>query len=200
MKIKSMMILAVISLMVLVGCSTNEIKADKDIPIKRMHGTFVIDPNNVNEVVGNADFIFVAYINKEKETVYKNPVQMETENGSKEVSTPYTNYSITVIDNIKGNLKKNNEIMIQKHGGLNKEKTEYFVFENDELLSVDKYYIISAYAQPDGSLLIAGPNSNLKLDYANKSDIMSSSEYKKYKDAVKNEVKTNRKRFKSIYE
>jgi len=200
MKIKSMIILAVISLMVLVGCSTNEIKADKDIPIKRMHGTFVIDPNNVNEVVGNADFIFVAYINKEKETVYKNPVQMETENGSKEVSTPYTNYSITVIDNIKGNLKKNNEIMIQKYGGLNKEKTEYFVFENDELLSIDKYYIISAYAQPDGSLLIAGPNSNLKLDYANKSDIMSSSEYKKYKDAVKNEVKTNRKRFKSIYE
>ncbi|MNH38937.1 hypothetical protein D3C79_1000410 [compost metagenome] len=62
-----------------------------------------------------------------------------------------------------------------------------------------RYYIFNTYNQPDGSILISGPNSNIELNINSKSEILSSEEYKKYVEAVKNEVKSDRKRFESDY-
>ncbi len=56
-------------------------------------------------------------VEKLEGTEYKFPVTVEPENGAKEVSSSNTNYSITVIDNIKEKLKKNTAIPIQKLGG-----------------------------------------------------------------------------------
>jgi len=87
-------------------------------------------------------------------------------------------------------------------GGVSKDSSSYILGEEDKLPTTGSYQIISAYAQTDGSLLIGlGTNSCVLLEYDNKNDILSSEEYKKYKNAFKNEVNiTNRERFKSIDE
>ena len=126
---------------------------------------------------------------------------METEGGgTKEVSSPYTIYSIQVIDNIKGNLQKNKSFDIAKAGGISKTGNTVYIYEGDELPQENKYYIMMAYAQPDGTILVSGLNSNILLNVTDKQDIVSSKEYKEYEKAFKNEVKSKRERFTSTFE
>ncbi|MGE8203065.1 cell surface protein [Heyndrickxia sp. NPDC080065] len=141
----------------------------------------------------------MGYVENLEGTEYKFPVTVETENGSKEVTSPYTNYSITVIDNIKGKLKKNTAIPMQKSGGISEDKNLYILYEDDLLPEGGKCYIFNTYNQPDGSILISRPNSNIELDITSKNKIVSSKEYKNYKKAVKNQVKSDRQRFISKY-
>lgn len=182
------------------ACSNKNDVSKNNLPITYLSGSFSIDVNDLSQIVGDADYVFVAEVKDKVETIYKNKVTIETENGIKEVSDPYTKYSITVIDNIKGKLKKNNEFSILKAGGISKDNKSIILYKDDELLQVGKYYIISAYAQPDGSLLISGSNSSLVLSETSKDKIRSSEEYKEYKKAFEKEVVTDRKRFKSLYE
>lgn len=170
-----------------------------NFPVSHLHGDFLINTDDPTEVVGAVDHVFVAKIESVVNTEYRDKVTLETENGSKEVYSPYTNYKISVIDNIKGKLKKNMIIDIVKEGGVSKEKNFVIVYENDILPEVGKYYILNAYTQEDGTLLISGPNSNILLNSQNKNDIVSSTEYKNYKKYYDNEKKITRDRFKSIY-
>ena len=177
---------------------SNDIIANT-LPVYHLHGYYVIETDDPTEVVGAVDHVFVAKIESVVNTEYRNKVTLETENGSKDIYDPYTNYKITVIDNIKGKLKKNQIIDIVKEGGISKEKDSVIVYENDMLPEVGKYYILTAYTQEDGTLLISGPNSNILLNAQTKSDIVSNSEYKNYKKYYNNEKKLTRTRFKSIY-
>ncbi len=176
---------------------SESVTTNSEIEVSLLSASFGIDVNNVNAVVGDADNVFVGYVEKLEGTEYKHPVTIETEVGTKEVSSPYTNYSITVIDNIKGKLKKN--ISVQKSGGISQDQDVYLLYEGDSLPVEGRYYIFNTYNQPDGSILISGPNSNIELNINSKSEILSSEEYKKYVEAVKNEVKSDRKRFESDY-
>lgn len=176
---------------------SESVTTNSEIEVSLLSASFGIDVNNVNAVVGDADNVFVGYVEKLEGTEYKYPVTIETEVGTKEVSSPYTNYSITVIDNIKGKLKKN--ISVQKSGGISQDQDVYLLYEGDSLPVEGRYYIFNTYNQPDGSILISGPNSNIELNINSKSEILSSEEYKKYVEAVKNEVKSDRKRFESDY-
>lgn len=189
-----------LTIFVLGSCSNKNDVSKNNLPITNLSGSFCIDVNDLSQIVGDADYVFVAEVKDKVETIYKNKVTIETENGTKEVSDPYTKYSITVIDNIKGKLKKNNEFLVLKAGGISQDNKSIILYQDDELLQVGKYYIISAYAQPDGTLLISGPNSSLVLNETIKDKITSSEEYKKYKKALEKEVVTDRKRFKSLYE
>ena len=203
--IKSLIVLFIPLLFV--GCNNAN---TSEIEVKRIQGTYSIDLSDKNKTVGYADYVFLAYVNELTDTVYKNPVSIETENGGhKKLTDPYTNYSITVIDNIKGKLKKNTEIPLQQKGGLTSDGKMYLLSEHDELLEPDTYYIVTAYAQPDGSLLMSGPYSNENIELSSdkqkskenlKSQIISTDIYKEYKKAFKSQVKYERKRFKSSHE
>lgn len=206
--IKSLIVLVIPLLFV--GCNNVD---TSEIETTRIHGSYVIDVSDKNQSVGYADYVFVAYVNDLTGTVYEDPVSIETKyGGHKEVTDPYTNYSVTVIDNIKGNLKKDTEIPLQQSGGLTSDGKMYILSEHDELLEPDNYYIVIAYAQEDSSLLMSGPYSNEKIELSNssdksmlletdiKSEIMSTDNFKEYQEAYKNEVKYKRKRFKSTYE
>ncbi|MCG8539768.1 MAG: hypothetical protein MJA82_07480 [Clostridia bacterium] len=184
----------------LIGCSGDHNTSGEDVPIQHLQPSFKVDVNDLNELVGDADYVFVGYIDELVGTVYKNPVIIETENGPKEVLDPYTEYSVTVIDNIKGNLKKDVPIPMQKTGGLSKDESMYLLYENDELPEVGEHYILVAHAQPDGSLLISGPNSSIVLDIQSQGESVVSQGYQDYKEAYKNEIKTDRERFTSKYE
>lgn len=153
-----------------------------DLPISRIHGTFVYDTAAKNECVGISDYVFVGKVISNDGTIYKNTK-----------GSPYTNYTIQVITNIKGQLITENPISITKKGGINQDETYIYLFEDDCLPQVDEEYVFLACTQEDGSLLIAGPNSNLNVE--DESVIAS------YQEAKNNEViKYERKRFVSIYD
>ena len=197
---KILIVLLFLTTMILGACSNENGLSQSELPVTTLSGSFSIDVHDLNQIVGDADYVFVAKVNDEVETLYKDTVTIETKDGTKEVSDPYTKYSITVIDNIKGKLKKNNEFDILKAGGISEDKKSIVLYQDDALLQVGKYHIMSAYAQPDGSLLVSGPNSSLVLTKTSKEKIVSSEEYKKYKKAFKGEVVSERERFKSSHE
>ena len=124
--------------------------------------------------------------------------------------SPYTNYTIQVLENIKGELITDKPIPIVKQGGISEKQDAIYLFENDSLPSENSIYIFLAYAQEDGSLLISGPNSNVMCNDSNMYSINSVSEEKSvteydefitYKDANDNEIiPVDRERYKSIYE
>lgn len=162
----------------------------QNIPIAYTQGTFVIDVNNPREVVGDADYVFLGMVNEMIGTQYK---------GEPGYTLPYTNYNITVLENIKGELTTNTPLAIQKDGGINEDKTMISIFEDDILPQAGNMYIFSAYVQMDGTLLVVGPNSNIPISasYAVGDDNSrtQSPEFVLYTDAVENEIQTVRERF-----
>ena len=124
---------------------------DSVIPISRLQGCFIINVYDLREMAAFSDYVFVGEVLKNEGYKYWH-------------TNPYTNYTVRVLENIKGNLIMDKEIPIVKQGGLSKDGSYYEIFEDDELPVEKGTYIFYADAQTDGSLLISGPNSNLKID------------------------------------
>lgn len=197
-----LMVVVAVCVISVFASSQNNVQSDLGkIPITYLRATYAIDYSNLNEVVGDADYVFVGTVKKEETTVYKNVVSIENENGKiMEESSPYTNYKIDVLENIKGNLATEGEISIQKSGGISKDKTKYIVFEGDELPKVGKNYIFFAYAQPDGSLLLSGKVSNIDLKVDENADYENSTEYREVLKAYENQELSDRQRYTSEYD
>ena len=173
----------------------------ESIPISYQHATYSIDYDNLNAVVGDADYVFIGTIADEEGTVYKNPVKIEDTDGNVvEVTSPYTNYKVDVLKNIKGSLTTEEPIQIQKSGGISEDKSEYLLYEGDELPAVGQTYVFFAYAQPDGSLLLSGPVSNMETKIEKGEDLESTTEFKEVMEAYENQIQTERQRYTSKYE
>ncbi len=196
--------------MIVSACSNSEknVSSDKgDLKVIQMDGSFAIDVNDPKETVGDADYVFLGRVVQDVNTVYKNPVTIETSDGAKEVSTPYTNYKVTVLKNIKGDLITDTSMPIQKAGGINKDGSSVVLYEDDDLPEVGKSYVFLAYAQDDGSLLVSGPNSSIYVEGVNQ-DVTSKKIAKntaslnegsldlisEYENAYENEIATDRDR------
>lgn len=183
-------------------------RSSENISTSILFGTYTIDINNINELVGDADYVFAGKVVSLEGYEYKFPVIVENEDGNEiEQSLPYTNYTVKVLKNIKGDLITDNSIPIQKAGGLSQDGSQYVVYEEDELPEVGSSYIFMAYVQEDGSILATGPKSNEKINmmvkangFTSEDSILKSDEYLKTVDAMKNQVETDRERFKASYE
>ena len=132
----------------------------KELPTEYMEASYEIDIDNEREVVGAAHYVFAAYVESMEGTEYKNPV--ETSSGT--YTTPYTNYKVRVLKNIKGKLDTTKEILIQKCGGISEDGNCNIVYEEDELPEAGKAYVFCSYVQPDGTLLVTGANSNTDVE------------------------------------
>ena len=84
--------------------------------IKYIHASYGFDANNLNNIVSDADYIFVGKVINQGKTVYKYPVKVE----NKWITSPYTYYNLQVIKNVKGNLLKGKNVKILKAGGKDK--------------------------------------------------------------------------------
>jgi len=100
------------------GYAKTSAKNNENLPITKICASYAINVNNLEELIGDADYVFVGEVLKNDGVEYKKPVVVETELGSKEYKSPYTNYSLKVVENIKGNLVSN--IEISKVGGTKK--------------------------------------------------------------------------------
>lgn len=134
------------------------------LSLQRLHGDFAINTDDLREVVGFSDYFFIAKVAEVMDTEYRNPKVIESENGTRTVSTPYTNYRLTVVQNIKGDLPADSLVAAAKFGGVSSDGSFITIFEEDELMDLGQYYAIAACVQEDGSLLISGPNSNRKTN------------------------------------
>lgn len=173
------------------------ILSNREAEIIYYQADYAIDIYNQKEVIGYNDYLFVAYIKKEVDTVYRNVV--EVDNG-REVGNPFTQYSITVIENIKGDLKKNKPIILEKNAGVSKDHKYLELEAGDSMLKVGQYYIISASAEPDGRLVLGLPTGDMKLSISSKSELDSSEIVIDIKEDYRHEIKFERQRFKSKYE
>lgn len=199
--------LGIVMIATITGCSSqsnyemsktfDSFALSSEIPVVYDDGSFMVNVDNPEEIVGWGDYVFVAKVEAELRTEYTN--LHENEDGTI-TGKPYTVYSITVIDNLKGKLKKNEPIEFFKHGGVNYDGNSISLLEGDQLLEAGKYYILVAAAETDGRLGQGMPNSAIELNATNKQEIVSNEEYKDFKKYVKNEVKFERDRFKSVYE
>ena len=115
-----------------------------NLPIHQMHASFVYDTDNIREAVGICDYVFVAKVVSCDGTEYRNVITTEDEKGNpKEVGSPYTNYTIQVLENIKGELITDKPIPIVKQGGISEKQDAIYLFENDSLPSENSIYILS---------------------------------------------------------
>ena len=165
-----------------VATAKDQIINEKDI--ERVHATYGFDVTNIKNVVADADYTFVAKVDKVVSTVYKFPVKID----DKWINVPYTRYRLKVVKNIKGKLQEGGYIEIQKAGGKLQNSSKYMAYDNDTLPSRDAVYIFSAYTQQDGSLLSTGRNSTIRIVSNYKNSVM-------YKNFVKASLTTkNRNR------
>ena len=175
------------------------------LPKEYIQAQFVYDPDSIQESVGMADYVFAGFVAGCDGTHYENIVIMEDEDGFfKKVGSPYTNYTVEVVGNIKGSLRTDTPIQIVKDGGVAYDGESVSIYENDLLPKVGQAYIFLAYAQPDGSLLVTGPNSNIhivKSGGLDTEEILAAEEFALYQDAYEDEIiPVERERFVSKYE
>ncbi|MEC5269507.1 hypothetical protein ABER60_07815 [Heyndrickxia coagulans] len=100
--------------------------------------------DNPEETVGDADYVFLARVDEKTGTEYKNTTQIETEDGTKEISTPYTNYKVTVLENMKGELETDTSIPVQKAGGISEDGSSIVTFDEDNLPAAGQSYVFLA--------------------------------------------------------
>ncbi len=143
------------------------VTANDEIPISRVAGSFIIDVYDQRELIGSADYVFVGEVISKDGYEYRDPVTIDEDGKTVTLTSPYTIYTVQVLENIKGNLRTDTSIPIAKDGGLSEDGSCYVLYENDEFPVENELYIFYAYAQQDGSLLLAGPNSNIKIEYPN---------------------------------
>lgn len=194
MKNKKFVMVAIPILLILVVIAGYLHQSNQQIETVYAHADFSYDVSNPLEDVGFSDYVFIGKVNKVIETTYLGATE-DDPNG-----IPNTSYSITVIENLKGKLKKNVNVQFTKWGGVSYDGTRISLLEGDQLLEDGKYYILLASAQEDGTLRQTGPYSAIKLTTDSKADVMSSEEFKLYKGYVKDEIKFKRERSKSKYE
>ncbi len=153
----------------------------------------VINVYDTKEVSGFSDYVFIAKVNKQIETIYD---RVEG------INRPDTVFSLTVLENIKGKLAENTEIKWMKQGGVSQDGKYFYKTEENEIFpQTDKIYLICAVATDKGELLTTVPTAVVELDFDYESIDFSkgteNAEFKEktdmsevvrlYRDSVKNE-------------
>ena len=175
---------------------TIEIEDINDLPYIGLMVCYSININDFRELAGFADYVFIGYVDEMLDTEYK---------GEHDI---ITNYKITVLANIKGELIKNDSIPMVKNGGVSKDGKFLEIDSRDFMPLEGNKYVFYGSCQEDGSLLISGANSNYLLEEkAEKELIEIDKEYLKSHEILgkviqgyEDEIVSNRQRYKSKYE
>ncbi|MDR0751826.1 MAG: hypothetical protein LBF12_04500 [Christensenellaceae bacterium] len=195
-KLLSLLIIICILTAVLWGCGddslTNEeiskILGSDALPITYALPQYAINMADLRQVVGDADYVFVCKVSSYNTTEYLSNLN----------NFPLTLYNIEIIENIKGELKQSEQIVLKKAGGISQDHKSFWIYQDDSLLKVNSYYIISVYTQPDGGILTGGINSHLTIE--NPEDYVAEANYIAILDAYQNEIVIDRGRYECKYD
>lgn len=176
--------------------------------MKEIEAVWLFNPADKAKLVYYNDYVFIAKIDKLVGTTYRNV--RKTESG-KINANPYTNYEITNLYNIKGNLKTKEAIPFAVFGGIDHTQKYVSAFDNS-FIEVGGIYLIIASANENGEISAFGPNTVLSIsrgDEIGLSTLSTSSVETVYEDVIntyKEAVEKNddefapEKRYKSKYE
>ena len=147
------LLLAILSLLVLSGCSQREVEWNGETIYN--HVSMAIDETDMYVYTGSVDYIFAGKILKADDVI-------DGADGD-------SYYTVDVLENLKGELE--GKIECYKHGGYLKDGT-MVLFESDRtretgLPEEGGEYILMAYAQPDGSLLLSEFYSDVEYSEEN---------------------------------
>lgn len=155
-------------------------------PIDRCHASYAVDVSDLKALVGDSDYVIVAKVTDYINTTYS------------AAGIPLTEYTIQVVENIKGKLDTTKEISIIKEGGLNEENNKFVIYDNDLLPQVGQYYIFCIFVQSTGINRVCGENYTLTIE--NGDDYSGEQNYIDICDAYANEIVSTRERHKSLNE
>lgn len=213
MSIKKKILISAISLIVLCAAVLGGLKLHTNIQVKRYstevfpikknvselptnESTFcyAFDISDTRKMVACLEYVFVARIDEQVGVSYSDVSANEF---GKITGTPFTNFKITVLKNIKGDLKTDVPIDFKKYGGPDiGEKTLCTVAE-DPMPEVGGVYLILATVNEKDELFTSGsctcfeiqsPAANAALKSSGKKlDLNNDSTVKLYIDAYKHQ-------------
>jgi hypothetical protein len=145
---------------------------------------WIYDPNDKKQLAGFADYVFVAEVTEVVGTGYSG---VEMYDGFRFDSHPFTQYKIRVLENLKGNLKTDEDITLTKHDGVYYFGEKVSFLEGDMLPDAGECYIFLCSCDEDGELIIGQFCSHNDI-YICKADEYTGQEnvVKIYRDAVEN--------------
>lgn len=123
-----------------------------------------IDIENKSELSGFVDYIFIGKIEEKTGSITESEFRIETITGYEYIEIPATKFSVSVLENIKGELRTDGAIEIFKSGGLTDDGKYLFLEDGDFILKTGDICIFFATVREDGTLYIQGKEFNLKLD------------------------------------
>jgi hypothetical protein len=176
--------------------------------------SYLIDIHDPKALSGFADFVFVGRVEKQTEVVYEDVFERETEKGFVTTGTPYTGFSVTVLDNLKQELRLDEPVIVWQRGGLSMDGKYFSISEDDIMPETGAVYVFFASASLEGTLTINGAKelarSTLTLENQAKSGktaaelaaleqeelqaVLDSAKYKELAEAVANEIPFERQR------
>ena len=118
------------------------------------------------EMAENADFIFTGVVEQYAGTEYTDQETfVDSTNQKRTVYNTFTKYKVKITENIK-NTVDNDNVIVEKLGGVRKDYSSVDILENDELLQegVEYLFLVSYH---DGSYKACGENTSIKLSEAN---------------------------------
>ncbi|MGN1443925.1 MAG: hypothetical protein ACI4XE_08750 [Acutalibacteraceae bacterium] len=130
------------------------------LPVNYSKYVYAFDPLDLEACVGSADYVFVGKIEKLVGTTYTDASYLE--NG-KLTATPWTNYEVTVIKNIKGDLETGQTIPIRKFGGVAYGEEYLELIQDDTLPTVGETYIFLSDVDEKGELYVSGGAQTVSL-------------------------------------
>ena len=142
------------------------------LPCDYYYASFIIDETNLVDVTTYVDYVFVGKVTGYDKTEYD-------EDGER----PKTDYKVEVEDNIKGELIKNQEIVLVKSGGITEDHKKFNLCYGDILPKIGERYVFCAYVMEYiNELYCFGPNTVCKVE---KTDLMEDAAYLRYTEASK---------------
>lgn len=143
-----------------------------------------IDIENKSELSGFVDYIFIGKIEEKTGSITESEFRIETITGYEYVEIPATKYSVSVLENIKGELRTDGAIEILKSGGLTDDGKYLFLDDGDFILKTGDICIFFATVREDGTLYIQGKEFNLKLDEVTYNQTYTKNNISKIKDLL----------------
>lgn len=188
----SIFLIGLVTFLISLNFIENKLKTNQTnlVSINYINADNVLDDSSMEEIVGFADYVFIAQVDEIIGNFYDETVDM----------MPYTKYKLSITKNYKGNLQSS--IIIAKNGGYDSNGVLNLLKDGEtveELLEVGKKYLLFACAQSDGSILILSFGGTYLLSENNKNIKISNQEIN-IQNIVDNQKEYKRKRYNSIYE
>lgn len=137
------------------------------LPTSVRYSSSIIDRSDRGQFVALVDYVVVGRVDSYDGVTYRDVQELETADGMRAVGDPYSHYTITALENLKGDLVLGKPIPIQKSGGVDMSGRTVVADEGDVFPQVGKIYVFLIFAQPDGeTLLVSGMNSNVSIEAA----------------------------------